>query len=149
MLGVNSYTQEYIDECRTRVAAQVKAYKAVVSAAAKAKSAPVGQALDALEPVFFNNLVLVLDSCFTHRLRGMEGKDGNPLNEVRVLCSSMLEHASVMQAEKTIKMNPSKSVLGYEVGDEIRVGQADFARLSDAYFAEIETRFTEDTSPAG
>ena len=142
MLGVNSYTQEYIDQCRARVAAQVKTYKAVVSAATKAKSAPVGKALDALEPVFFNNMVLVLDSYFTHRLRGMEGKDGNPLNEVRVLCTSMLEHANVMQAEKTIKMNPATSVLGYDVGDEIRVSQADFGRLSDAYFAEIEAKYT-------
>jgi hypothetical protein len=142
MLGVSTYTQEYIDECRARVAAQVKTYQAVVSAGAKVKSAPLGKALDALEPVFFNNMVLVLDSCFTHRLRGVEGKDGNPLNEVRVLCISMLENANVMQAEKTIKMNPATSVLGYEVGDPIRVSQADFARLADAYFAGIEAKFT-------
>jgi hypothetical protein len=41
----------------------------------------------------------------------MEGKDGNPLNEVRVLCNSILENKSVLRANKTIKLKPDASVL--------------------------------------
>jgi hypothetical protein len=33
MLSVNNYTQKYIDECRSRVAAQVSAYKVLVATA--------------------------------------------------------------------------------------------------------------------
>jgi hypothetical protein len=87
-------------------------------------------------------MVLVLDSFFTHRLRGMEGKDGNPLNEVRVLCSSLVENGGAFGADSTIKMNPATSVLGYEVGDAIRVSQPDFVRLAEAFFAEIEKKYT-------
>ena len=42
------------------------------------------------EQRFFNDQVLILDNMFVRRLTGIEGKDGNPLNEVRVLCNSIL-----------------------------------------------------------
>jgi hypothetical protein len=32
------------------------------------------------ETTFFNNMVLLLDYLFVHRLRMAEGKDGDPLN---------------------------------------------------------------------
>ena len=35
-------------------------------------------------------MVLQLEYMFVHRLSGLEGKDGNPLTEVRVLCNSLL-----------------------------------------------------------
>jgi len=105
MLGESNYSQEYVDDCRKKVAAQVAAYRRM------AKAAGPSTALEAFEPVFFNNMVLVLDTFFTHRLRGKEGKDGNPLNEVRVLCASLMSNGDVMTADKTIKMKPETSVL--------------------------------------
>lgn len=33
------------------------------------------------------------------------------------------------------------SILGLEVGDEIKLTGADFRRLADAFFAEMEHRF--------
>jgi hypothetical protein len=52
-----------------------------------------------------------------HRARGLEGKDGNPLNEVRMLCDSILQKDGVMTADKTIKFDPAKSVLRLQPGD--------------------------------
>ena len=40
----------------------------------------------------------------------MEGKDGNPLNEVRILCNSMMNNNNKMCADKTIKFDSAKSV---------------------------------------
>ena len=58
---------------------------------------------------------------FLHRLTGIEGKDGNPLNEVRVLCNSILPNQGKLQVDKlpgwpnsagaSIKLPPEKSVL--------------------------------------
>lgn len=38
----------------------------------------VNFALEAFEALFFNNMTLVLDRYFVHRLRMVTGKDGNP-----------------------------------------------------------------------
>lgn len=140
MLARNTYDQDYIDQSRTRVAALVSAYEDLARAAAGANGT-VGSALDSFEPEFFNNMVLVLDNLFVHRTRKIEGKDGNPANEVRVLCNSLTTNGGVVVADTTITLKPDTSVLGYDLGDEIKLGEDDFRRLADAYFAEIERRF--------
>lgn len=71
----------------------------------------------------------------------MEGKDGNPLNEVRVLCNSLLNNGGLMASDKQIKLDPAKSILKYQVGDEIKLSEADFALLAKAFFAEIESKY--------
>ena len=86
-------------------------------------------------------MVLALDSYFVHRARAIEKKDGNPLNEVRMLCNSMMNNNKIMCADKTIKFAPAKSVLKYRVGDEIKLNEADFILLSSAFFAEIESKY--------
>lgn len=86
-------------------------------------------------------MVLVLESSFMHRSRTIEKKDGNPLNEVRVLSRSLVENDGVMGVDKTIKLDPGTSVLRYQVGDRIRVRESDFVRLSKAFFAEVEAKF--------
>jgi len=135
MLGVNNYSQDYVDDCRQKVGAQVAAYRKMAEAAGPSP------ALEAFEPVFFNNMVLVLDTFFTHRLRGKEGKDGNPLNEVRVLCTSMMSNNDVMAVDKAIKMKPEASVLHHEVGDPIHLTEGDFVALADTFFAAIEAKY--------
>jgi hypothetical protein len=134
MLGVSSYSQAYVDACRASVALQLKTYRALAKTGKPA-------AVAAFEPVFFGNLVLALDASFVHRLRGKEGKDGNPLNEVRMLCTSVLEHDGVLTADSTIKYKPGQSVLGYDIGDTIALREADFVKLSKAFLAEIEAKF--------
>jgi hypothetical protein len=91
-----------------------------------------------------------LDHTFVHRLTGIEGKDGNPLNEIRVLCNSLLLNNGKLQVDKPpgwpnsasgfIKLPPEKSVLNLTGGDDVQLSEADFVRLSEAFFAEIEKK---------
>jgi hypothetical protein len=144
MLAQSHYDQEYIDACRKLVADQLTTYRAFVAAAAptRAGKPAADAARRAFEPRFFGNLVLVLDQYFLHRGRGQEGKDGNPINEVRMLCNSMLVGDNRLTADKTIKYRAEASVLKLGIGDEIALTEADFVALSDAYFDEIRTRFS-------
>ena len=73
----------------------------------------------------------------------MEGKNGHAFNEVRVLAASMLLHGNVMTPYNSIKLSPATSVLGIEYGEDIEVNEAGFLRLSDAFFAELEARFSD------
>jgi hypothetical protein len=90
MLGVKTYSKNYIDACRTRVDAGLHAYRK------QAGNAPSRE----FEHLFFNDQVLLLDYMFVQRLTGIEGKDGNPLNEVRVLSNSILLNQGKMQVDK-------------------------------------------------
>lgn len=138
---MKKYSREYIDACRARVDGDLRAYRKQVG----------GASAKEFESRFFNAQVLLLDHMFVHRLTGVEGKDGNPLNEVRVLCNSLLYNKGKVQMEKlpdwpnsagaSLKLPPDKSVLGLENGDDIRLSEADFTRLAKAFFAEIEKRY--------
>ncbi|MFN8524486.1 MAG: hypothetical protein U0821_15420 [Chloroflexota bacterium] len=138
---MKTYPKEYIDSCRARVEADVAAYRSLIA------GAPANE----FESRFFNAQVLLLDHMFVHRLAGVEGKDGNPLNEVRALCNSLLLNGGKLQLEKlpgwpnsaggSIKLPAAKSVLGLEPGDDVRLKEADFVRLAAAFFAEIEKRY--------
>lgn len=132
MLAANTYPQAYVDACRRLMDAQMAAYKALKP----------GAPASAFEALFFTNLILALDRMFMHRTRAREGKDGNALNEVRMLCDSILENGGILAATKTIKYDPAKSTLGIAVGSEIKLTQSDFARLAKAFFAGIEAKFT-------
>ncbi len=139
MLGMKNYSKKYIDGCRARVEKDISNYKKLAIAAGTQLAGV--QALEAFEVSFFNNMILVLDRLFVHRLRVVEGKDGNPLNEVRILCDSMTNNNYIMSTDKTIKYDPAKSVLKYKVGDEIKVTEAGFTLLYQAFFAEIKSKF--------
>lgn len=138
MLCVNHYPQKYINDCRRRVAAQVSAYQAL-SAATQDKTSAA--ALGALAPHFFANMVLSLECYFVYRARGAEGKNGNPLNEVRMLCNSIISNKNILAADKTMKYVPEKSVLKIKIGDEIRISEEEFNTLSTAFFREIESEY--------
>jgi hypothetical protein len=140
MLCRNNYGQDYIDACRRKVAGQVAAYRALATAAGSRKAQA---ALDAFEPVFFNNLVLALENYFVHRARGIEGKDGNPANEVRVLAASLMSPDGTMGVDRTMKMKPENTILNYEPGETIAIREAEFTQLAKAYFAEIEAKFAD------
>jgi|WetSurMetagenome_2_1015567.scaffolds.fasta_scaffold223489_2 hypothetical protein len=146
MLSVNSYSQAYINECRLLLDGQILAYNDLVIIARKLAEGHVAQlnhALDVFASHYFNHLVLALDHYFLHRDRMQELKDGNPLNEVRMLSSSILEHQGFLAADKTIHYTPSKSILKYKLGDPIKLTEDDFMKLYHAYMEEIENKFSE------
>lgn len=132
MLAANKYPNDDVDACRRRVALQISTYQGVKGASGIAS----------FEHQFFNNMVLVLDYLFVHRTRTLELKDGNPLNEVRVVCNSLLQNDGLMGKDNSIKLDPAKSVLGLHVGEEILIDEPAFERLSEAFFAELERKFT-------
>jgi len=139
---MKTYSQTYIDACRARVQTGIKAYR-------KAASNPASKDF---EHRFFSDQVLLLDYMFVHRLAGIEGKDGNPLNEVRVLCNSILLNDGKLQIDKLpgwpnsagsgMKLSPAKSLLGLEPGNRVELTEADFVRLCDAFFDELEQRYS-------
>jgi hypothetical protein len=128
MLAVAKYSPDHINRCRRRIDADASAFS---------KSRASGAA----EVAFYNNMVLSLDHYFLHRVRKSEGKDGNPLNEVRVLCDSLTDNDGALLADKTTRLNPEESILGLEVGDRIGLTEDDFRRLAEAFLAEIESRY--------
>lgn len=141
MVGMKKYTQDYIDACRARVEADLRAYREQVGKTPSRE----------FEARFFNDQALLLDYMFVHRLTGIEGKDGNPLNEVRVLCNSLLLNQGRLQVDKLkgwpmsapsgIKLPPEQSLLKLEVGDEVKLSEAEFLRLAKAFFAELEKKY--------
>jgi hypothetical protein len=149
MLSMNAYPATYVASCRAQIEAQLAAYRALIAVAreqtSRSDKSGFEDALASFEPLFLANLVLVLDHFFVHRTRALEKKDGNPLNEVRMLCNSILQDGGVLTADKTIKFDPPKSVLKREIGDVIRLTETDFVRLYEAYFAEIDAKFTSTT----
>jgi hypothetical protein len=131
MLGRKDYTPEEIADGRAAVKAQLAAYKKVASAAD-----------EEVEAVYFNNMVLVLDRWYVHRVRPVSGKDTNPLTEVELLVESIRDHGGVFTPNKVIKYVPEASVLKLEAGDRIAVTAKQFDALAKAFFAELEARFT-------
>jgi hypothetical protein len=98
-------------------------------------------ALEALEPLYFNNMAIVLDRYFVHRIRVVAGKDGNPLNEIELISDSLINHDGMLRGNNVIKLIPDQAVVKLEIGDRIRLSAAQFERLSTAFLAEIEARF--------
>jgi hypothetical protein len=89
MLSMSSYSEDWIERCGARTDSRVARYQELRAAVEP------GDALASFEPAFFNNLVFTLGSYFLHRSRTIEGKDGNALNEVRILCNSVTSNGSL------------------------------------------------------
>ena len=141
MLGRKDYTKEELANAKTAVDQQVAAYKKLAKAVDATSDSKAGSALEAFEPLFFNNMTLALDRPFVHRVRNVTGKDGNPLNEVELLTESLMDNGGVLRGNNVIKLVPHESVLKLDIGDRIELTAAQFDRLAKAFFAEIEAKF--------
>ncbi len=112
MLGTKEYEQDYIDACRSRIETQVVMFYEVALAARDHGDADVSRlegALESLEYEYFNNMLIVLDAYFVHRLRVLEGDDGNALNEVRVLARSWRTAARSWPTRRSGSTRPAAS----------------------------------------
>jgi hypothetical protein len=125
MLLRTGYDRHYVAACRESVGAAVEELRRVEAGSAA-----------------WNQLVVALDRWFSLRNPKLEGRDGNPLNEVRVIAEAVIEHGAVMTVPKGIKLRAEDSVLGFEEGDEITLDGDSFERLFDAFLAEVEEKFT-------
>jgi len=84
--------------------------------------------------------VCAIDHVVVHRTRTIEAKDGNPINKVWVVSNSMMRNGGTRAIATAIKLTPARSVLGREPGDQICLSDADFAKLSGAFFAELTAK---------
>ena len=142
MLGRNSYSREEFEHARSSLDTQVSAYADLVKRlSAQAPDTKVESSLAAFEGLFFNNLLLVLDRYFVHRVRSVAGKDGNPLNEVELICESLMNNNGIFRAGNVIRYIADDSVVRLNIGDQIRLSVGEFERLSSTSFDELERKF--------
>jgi hypothetical protein len=136
MLMRGDYPTEYVDAVRAMVADNGASYTAL--------GLPEG---NDFERGYVHQLLLALDSYFTHRGRGQEGKDGNPLNELRMITDSLQGNDArgpivpLLASNSTIKYKPESSVLGLAVGDPLDLSVAEYEKLAVAFLDELEKRF--------
>lgn len=136
MLARSSYSAAQIAAARAAFADLAKSWAEVA-----ARSAPAAR--ERAERQVFAQMVVALDGWFAHRLRAAEGKDGNALNEVRLLAQGVVAHGGLFPADSTIRWRPDASVTGYHPGDRIELTAEMFTRLADAFLDGIAKRFAE------
>lgn len=49
--------------------------------------------------MFCADLAVAIDASFVHRARALEQKDGNPLNEMRMICKGIMSNGGTFFAE--------------------------------------------------
>ncbi len=132
MLSVSKYPKAYVDACQRNIKRQIVTYR---------KLGPLQRA-GSFEAQFLNHMLLALDHYFCHRGRGPELKDGNPLNELRMLCNSIMEGEGRLLRDSTIRYDASKSVLQLKLGDKIELNIDAFDVFAEAVFSEVRKKFT-------
>jgi hypothetical protein len=142
VLGRKSYTRAEVNSCRAALDQALAAHAALTEAVAAATPADkVAAALEELDGVLFNDLLLVLDRWFVHRLRGVTGKHGTPLNEVELISDSLRDNGGIFRGSTVITYVPEQAVVGLRPGDRIRLTREDFERLAAGTFAELEEKY--------
>lgn len=107
MLGRKNYTGEEIDHGRSAIDQQLGVYKKLAGTiSGRTADVKAEAVLEEFEGLFFNNMALVLDRYFVRRLRTVTGKDGNALNEVELICDSLMNNCKPATSSSTFRINP-------------------------------------------
>jgi hypothetical protein len=141
MLGRKDYNPEELAGAKSVVKEQLAAYRKLAKAVDETSDPKATAALAALEPLLFNNMALALDRYFVHRIRKVTGKDGNPINELELVSDSLMNNGGVLRGNTVIDYVPEESVLKLEPGDRIQLSADQFQRFSDAFLADLESKF--------
>ncbi|MBB2986566.1 hypothetical protein [Terracoccus luteus] len=143
MGGVKRYEQDYVDSCRARDESQAAMFHSLlVSVRGHDDDDPNGEvanALDSLETEFFNNMLLVLEGYFVHRDPDLEASPGGVLAEVRLLAASLMQNGGAVLPAPARSQHAE---LGLREGETVRLTASSYRRLSNAFFREIERRYT-------
>ena len=134
MLGRQTCPSAQITACRAEMTAMAATWRAV------AKTSQAAARVEA-EVQVFNQMAVALEARFVHRLRGVEGKDGNPMHELRLLALGVTTNGSYFPSDHSLTWQPEASVTGYRAGDKIRLSEAVFSRLVPAYLDAVATKF--------
>ena len=140
MLAITHYKPAYVDACRAKIEAQITAYRDLMKLVS-GPGAGLQETLDAFDQNFFRTMLLALDHYFDHRMRGMELKDGNPLNELRVLCNSIMHNDGLLMGDTQIRQDPAKSILLLHIGDPSLPTADQFSELAEAVFQHIRLKY--------
>lgn len=130
MLGRKNYPREYIERCQRDIEAQIAEFNELPPVTASFASRLAG------------HLVIVMDACFVNRLRATEGKDGNALNEVRLLAQSLMYGDTVVD-DSTVTWHKDAMVLGLTKGDDLELGISDVDKLQQAFFGQMLDKYAE------
>ena len=134
MLARTSYDPSQIATCRTVFAEMLESWRRLAArtgAAARAEA----------EVRVFNQMVVALDGWFVHRQRSLEGREGDALHEVRLLALGITTHRGIFPQEGATHWQAETSISGLAPGDAIRIGEALFTRLCDAFLEAMTARF--------
>lgn len=134
MLARTSYDPSQVATCRAIFAEMQDSWRGLAARSAAAARAEA-------EVRVFNQMVVALDGWFAHRQRSMEGRDSNPLREVRLLALGITAHRATFPPDSTTKWCAEASISGLAPGDAIAISEALFARLCDAFLTAITARF--------
>jgi hypothetical protein len=129
--GRTSYTSDEIESCRDNCDSLLAAW------------ATNDVDDTTLESLVFGQAVVVLHTWFGHRDRELEGDDGNPMNEVRVIADSIVDNDAVLRVEGPITWVAERTVLRLAVGDDVAVTANGFERLAAAYLSAIESTYPD------
>ena len=84
----------------------------------------------------------MLHAWFAHRDRDLEGDDGNPMNEVRVIADSVVGNAGTPAGRRSRSAgSPSAPCSGSPSATRSRSPPNGFERLAAAYLAAIENTY--------
>jgi hypothetical protein len=141
MLGRKSYTRKEFDHGKAAVDNQLAAYAKLAKAVASVGDKKLDAALKEFDSHFCNTMTLLLDRYFVHRLRVSTGKDGNPLNEVEMLCDGLINNDDIFRQNSAIKLIPDESVAKVQFGERIQLTSGEFERLAAAFFTDLRRKF--------